>query len=115
MPEFTINQAITRAREILTARSTDARLAQAERTQANETVTVLTDILTELADGNVLAENRRQAVYDTLVDRRHVLNVIQQNHEADIPTEELYNAIDLTLACEEPLLLGLDELVTADG
>ena len=115
MPEFTINQALTRARAILTARSTDARLTQVERVQANETVVALTDILNRLAGGNVLPANRRQAAYDTLVERRHVLNIMQQNHDEDISTPELFNAIELTVACEEPIRLGLDELVGADG
>lgn len=115
MADFTINQALTRARTILQARTTDLRLTQAERTQASETVTALTDILNRLNGGNVLQPNRRQAAYDTLVERRHVLNIIQINHDSDVPTTELYNALDLTLACEEPIRLGLDEIITADG
>ena len=115
MADFTINQALTRAREILTARGTDVRLTQVERTQASESVTALTDIIDRLAGGNVLPVNRRNQAYNALVERRHVLNVIEHAHEADISTPEFYNAIDLMLACEEPIRLGLDEIITADG
>lgn len=94
MAIMTVTAALTLARDILQARTTDARITPVERAQCSESVTTLNGILSNLRADHTLPNNRRNAAYNDIRSRIQGMGSVDRAHP-ELPASEMYNALDI--------------------
>lgn len=116
MAVMTVTAALTLARDILQARTTDQRITATERAQCSETVTTCNGVLADLRADHTLPQNRRNGSHSAIRDRLQGMNAVDRAHPNLAPAE-FYNAIDildrlapLDITDECPLRDGLPTL-----
>lgn len=116
MAIMTVTAVLTLARDILQARTTDARITGVERAQCSESVTTLNNVLGDLRADHTLPQNRRNASHTAIRDRLQGMIAVDRAHP-ELAPPEFYNATDIMdrlaprdTTDECPLLHGLPTL-----